>query len=417
MAQLTPDALAFDGPLLSIDQALASLARRLSPLVGTERVRLSQATGRVLAFDIIAGRALPPFNNSAVDGYAVRLEDVAREGRTRLAIMDRVTAGAAARVEISKGQAARVFTGAPMPPGTDTVYMQEDVLLEAGAVFVPSGLKRGANARFTGEDVSIGQTVLSAGQRLRSQDIGLAAALGISEIVVRSKLRVAVFSTGDEVIEPGEPLGEAGIYDANRAMLCSMLAQAGCDVMDHGIVRDDRAALSARLKSVAGSSDLILTSGGVSTGEEDHVKAAVEAVGRLDLWRLAIKPGRPVALGIVANAVFCGVPGNPVAAFVTTARIVRPLIAILAGETWVPPRAYPVVSGFAYRKKAGRREYVRVSLTAGADGRFTATKHRQDGAGVITSLTETHGLVELSDDLTSVAEGDIVPFLGWDGLI
>ena len=417
MAQLTPDALAFDGPLLAIEEAVAMLRARLGPIADTETVSPMAAAGRVLAVDVVAPRPLPPFDNSAVDGHAVRIGDVAPEGLTRLSVVDRVAAGAAATTTIGPGEAARVFTGAPLPPGTDTVYMQEDTVAGDGTVDVPAGLKRGANARFAGEDLAVGAVALAAGRLLRPQDIGLLAALGIGRVAVRRRPRVALVSTGDEVIEPGEPLPPAGIHDANRAMLAALVAASGAEVVDHGIVRDDRAALSARLARMGESHDLILTSGGVSTGEEDHVKAAVEAVGRLDLWRVAIKPGRPVALGVVGGAVFCGLPGNPVAAFVTHARIVRPLLAILAGEHWVGPRVWPVVAGFSYRKKEGRREYVRVSLADLPDGRRLASKHAQDGAGVITSLTATDGLVELAEPVTRVQEGDVVPFLGWDGLV
>ncbi len=417
MAQLTPDALAFDGPMLTIEQAIAAFRTRLSPTTAIETVGLMAASGRVLARDVIAPSALPPFDNSAVDGYAVRIADVAAEGGTRLTIVDRVAAGSAATTALGPGEAIRVFTGAPLPPGADTVYMQEDVTTEEGAVLVPPGLKRGANARFAGEDLAEGAVALAAGRRLRAQDIGLLAGLGVGRVAVRGQLRVAVLSTGDEVTEPGEPLPEAGIYDANRALLIDLVTRSGAEAIDHGILRDDRASLSARLAALGAAHDLILTSGGVSTGEEDHTKAAVEAVGTLDLWRIAIKPGRPVALGVVGRAVFCGLPGNPVAAFVTYVRVVRPLIAILTDESWTGPIAHPVVADFPYRKKAGRREYVRVSLTPGADGRLTARKHGQDGAGVITSLTATDGLVELADDVTAVAPGDVVPFLGWDGLV
>jgi molybdopterin molybdotransferase len=229
-------------------------------------------------------------------------------------------------------------------------------------------------------------------------------------------VRVAIFSTGDELNEPGTALPPAGIYDANRSVLRALVARAGAEVVDLGILRDEPESLALRLREAAADCDLILTSGGVSTGEEDHVKAAVERVGELAFWRVAIKPGRPVAMGLVDGKPFIGLPGNPVAVFVTFAFVARTVLALLSGTRPVRPHGLPVRLGFPYRKKAGRREYVRVSLAPGADGIAVAAKHPRDGAGVLTSLTETDGLVELADELTSVAEGTIAPFYGYEVL-
>jgi molybdopterin molybdotransferase len=304
-----------------------------------------------------------------------------------------------------------------MPPGADTVFMQEDVVLEDGAVLLPAGLAPGANARPAGEDIARGALAAAAGQRLRPQDLALLSALGVTEVVVRRRPRVAIFSTGDELTEPGQPLAPAAIYDANRALLRAMVTRAGAEVVDLGILRDERAGLAQRLAEAAASCDLVLTSGGVSTGEEDHVKAALEQVGELAFWRIGIKPGRPVALGRIGTVPFIGLPGNPVAVFVTFAFVARVLIARLAGTAPVAPLSLPVRLGFAYRKKEGRREYVRVSLEPGPDGVQIARKHPQDGAGVLTSLTRTDGLVELEEDMTRIEEGTIVPFLAYALLI
>ena len=233
----------------------------------------------------------------------------------------------------------------------------------------------------------------------------MAAALGLQALAVRRRVRVAIFSTGDEIVEPGATLPAAGLYDANRELLRGLLVQLGAEVSDLGILRDDPEKLAARLAEAAQAHDLVLTSGGVSTGEADYVRAAIEAVGKLVFWRVAIKPGRPVAMGVLRGTAFVGLPGNPVAVFVTFARVVRPLLLRLAGARPEPLIALPVVSGFAYRKKKGRREYVRVSLTRRADGRYEAHKHPQDGAGVISSLTATDGLAELDDDVTEIAHG------------
>lgn len=412
MAQLSDDAFAFGGKLATVADAVQAVFARVAPVRETDEVSLAEARGRVLAGDLVAPGPIPGFDNSAVDGYAVRIADVAAEGMTRLEVVDRVIAGAAALVPLGPGQAIRVFTGAPLPPGADTVYMQEDVTREGASVVVPAGLKRGANARFTGEDLARGAVAIGAGRRLRAEDIGLAAALGSPALVVRRRLAVALFSTGNEITEPGGSLPPAGLYDANRPLLAALIEGAGARVIDLGILRDDPDLLADGFARAArAGADVVVTSGGVSTGEEDHVKAAVERAGRLDWWRVGIKPGRPVAMGVVGGAAFVGLPGNPVAAYVTFTQIVRPLLAALSGEAWRAPRAFPVVCGFPYKKKSGRREFVRVTLASDADGRLVASKHAQDGAGVITSLTMTDGLLDLPEDVTRVDAGQIVGFV------
>jgi molybdopterin molybdotransferase len=415
MAQLSNDCFAFGGPLLSVDDARALIMDRLRPVTGVERIVLAEAHGRVLAEPVIAPIDLPPFDNSAVDGYAVRHADLSA-GRTVLPVVGRVAAGSsAARVDHAP-QAVRIFTGAPMPDGLDTVFMQEDVETRPDAVVLPAGLKRGANRRLKGEDLARGAVALEAGRRITPRELALLAALGQAELPVRAALRVALFSTGDEIVSPGGPLHEAGLYDANRFMLASLLRRAGCLVTDLGIVRDRRECLAEALARASSEHDLLITSGGVSTGEEDHVKAAVESAGSLTFWRLGIKPGRPVALGVVRGTPCIGLPGNPVAVFVTFVQIARALVARLSGETYAPPLPLPVEAGFGYRKKEGRREYVRVRLER-RDGRVIAHKHAREGAGVITSLTATDGLVELPESVTRVEPGESVGFLPYDILV
>ena len=416
MAQLTDDCFAFGGPLLAIDDVERLINERVTPLAESEMVALKDARGRVLAAGAIAPIDLPPFDNSAVDGYAVRHADVGAKTETKLAIADRLTAGRAAAREVAAGEAVRIFTGAPMPAGADTVFMQEDVRIDAGVVIVPPGLKRGANRRLAGEDVRHGTVALPAGRRLQPQDLSMAAALGLQTLPVRRRVRVAIFSTGDEIVEPGAPLPAAGLYDANRELLRGLLTNLDAEVSDLGILRDDPEKLTARLTEAANGHDLVLTSGGVSTGEADYVRAAIEQAGKLVFWRVAIKPGRPVAMGVLRGTAFVGLPGNPVAVFVTFARVVRPLLLRLAGAVPEPLIALPVVSGFAYRKKKGRREYLRVSLTRRADGSYEAHKHPQDGAGVISSLTATDGLAELADDVTEIAPGSTIGFLPYSVL-
>jgi molybdopterin molybdotransferase len=422
MAQLTDDCFAFSGPLMRLEEMERLIAERITPVDGVERVPLASARGRVIAEDVIAPVSLPPFDNSAVDGYAVRHADLNSEGDTRLNVSGRLQAGAAAHAELVPAQALRIFTGAPMPPGADTVFMQEDVTLDGDAVVLPAGLKCGANRRLAGEDVPKGSVVLPAGTVLDAQHVALAAALGLVELPVRRRLKVAIFSTGDEVTEPGRALRPAAIYDANRYLLRELLERQGAHVTDLGILADEPQTLAGALRAAATGHDLIVTSGGVSTGEADYVRSAVEAIGRLVFWRVAIKPGRPVALGVVRgetgeSAAFVGLPGNPVAVFVTFVRVVKVLLRRLAGAAPQTLTPLNVRSAFAYKKKKDRREYVRVSLRRAADGVLEAVKHPQDGAGVITSLTETDGLLELPEDVTAVAPGDAVGFLPYAVLI
>jgi len=415
VAQLSDDCFAFGGKLLALDAALRIIAADVRPVEGVERIALNAADGRVLAESPAAPFDLPPFDNSAVDGYAVRLADL--EGSPALPVAGRIAAGAPAVNALAPGSAWRIFTGAALPPGVDTVFMQEDVSLdEQGRVQFPAGLRVGANTRRHGEDIASGARALPAGRRLRPQDLALAAALGLRHLTVRTQVRVALFSTGDELVELGATAGSAQRYDSNRVLLAALAGRAGAQVTDLGILPDRRSAIEAALSAAAREHDLILTSGGVSVGEEDHVRAAVEAVGRLVFWRLAIKPGRPVAMGSVAGVPFVGLPGNPVAAFVTFAHVARPLMAALAGAPVQAPAAYRVEAAFSYRKKAGRREYVRVRLAPGPDGAPQAHKHGIEGAGILTSLTETDGLAELDESVTAVAPGDGVGFLPYEML-
>ncbi len=415
MAQLTDDCFAFGGPLMTVEDAARLMFERIVPLEAKEVLPLGACEGRYLVDHLIAQVPLPPFANSAVDGYAVRHADLGAGQATMLRVRGRVAAGSG-NIPSSAGVAVRIFTGAPMPPDADTVFMQEDVTLEGDHVSLPMGLKRGANMRAAGEDIQAGAVALKAGQCLRPQDLAMAAAIGQSVLPVRRRLRVGVFSTGNELTEPGSELPSAAIYDSNRTMLVSLVTRAGAEAIDLGIIRDVKDDLAGRLKAAAGTCDLVLTSGGVSTGDEDHVKPAVQSIGSLVFWRIAIKPGRPVAMGVIDGKPFVGLPGNPVAVYVTFAFVVRPLLARLGGGSWREPRRMRVNSTFAYTKKTGRREYVRVSLTPRPDGGFDAAKHARDGAGVLTSLTETDGLIELADDLTRLQPGDSVPFIAYGDL-
>jgi molybdopterin molybdotransferase len=417
MAQLTDDSFAFGGKLMPVDEAVAILSARVKPVEEIEAVDLFHANGRILARDISAPLPLPPFANSAVDGYAVRSRDLAQDAPLVFQVEGRIQAGARTVGAIAPGRAVRIFTGAPMPEGADTVFMQEDVRLDAsGAVILPRGLRAGANVRAVGEDIAVGATALPAGRRLKPQDVALAAALGLTRIEARRRIRVAVFSTGDEIVSPGEPRNAAQVFDSNRFMLIAMAARLACEVSDLGVLPDDRAALAGALTQAAGAHDLIVTSGGVSTGDEDHVKSAVEAAGSLVQWRMAIKPGRPVAMGVINGTAFIGLPGNPVASFVTFAHVVRPTILALAGAVQQKLIPMPVSAAFAYKKKIGRREYVRVSLRRDPAGILEAVKFPREGAGLISSLVETDGLVELGEEIALVEPGQTVGFLSYASL-
>jgi molybdopterin molybdotransferase len=410
MAQLTDDCFAFGGKLIALPQALELVAARYRCVAEAETVATMAADGRVLAADLAAPISVPREDNSAVDGYAVHFDDLHPDRETVLPVAGRAAAGHPLRDPVPRGVAARVFTGALMPAGPDTVIMQEDCDTEPGLVRIRPGIGRGANRRLAGEDVRAGATVLAAGRRLAPPELGLAASLGLTGLPVRRRLRAALFSTGDEVAEPGAPLARGQIYDANRFMVAALLRRAGVAVTDGGILPDRPPAIRAALAAAAGGHDLLLTSGGVSTGEEDHVRDAIQHLGALAFWRLGVKPGRPVAVGEVAGTPLVGLPGNPVAAMVTYMAVARPLIAALGGETMRPLRRLVAAAGFDYRKKRDRREYVRVRLDAAPAG-LVATRFPRDGAGILTSLTESDALAELPEEMTRLASGDHVACL------
>jgi len=399
---------------LSLDEAVARIDRGFGPVTGTEEVALRAALGRVLAEEVVAPVNVPPADVSAMDGWGYGAE--AGTGMRRLSVVGRIPAGSCFEGLVRPGEAVRIFTGAPVPAGVDTVAMQEDCRGEEGSVLVPAALKRGSNIRPAGEDMTAGSVVLRPGQRLRAQEIGLAAAVGRAALTVRKPLRVVLFSTGDELREPGTPKPSHAIYDANRYTLAAQLTALGVEVHDLGILPDRPDATRAALAKAAGTADLLVTSGGVSVGEEDHVKAAVNALGSIDLWTLAIKPGKPLALGRVGDTPFLGLPGNPVSAMVTFLLVGRPLVLRLSGATSTATSRSLVVSGFSFDKKAGRREFLRARLEPGPDGRPVAIKFPSNSSGVLTSMVEADGLVDVPADTQTVRPGDLVDFLPFTGL-
>ena len=403
MGGLGHDCFSHSGDLLSVDEAAALILQRVPVVATREEVALRDAGGRVAADDIVSAMPLPPHDNSAVDGYAVRHADLGPRGAA-LPVAARIAAGEAAG-PLPPGAAARIFTGAPMPAGADTVFMQEDVRREGDIVHLPPGIAAGANRRRAGEDAAPGDAIARAGERLSPQRLALAAALGRDRLAVRRRLTVTLISTGSELVEPGRPLGPGQVYDSNRTLLATLLNRAGATVRDGGILPDDPAIVSRRLADAAAGADLVVTSGGVSVGEEDHVGTAIAAGGALAFWHLAVKPGRPVAMGMLGGTPIVGLPGNPIAAYVNFAFIVRPLLARLGGSDWRPPLSLRVPAAFAHRKKPGRREYLRVSLRTDAAGETTLAKFPREGSALLSSLTQSDGLAEVPEAVTDVVPG------------
>ena len=421
MAQLSDDCFAAGDSLMPLATALGMLRQRLAPVTGVEEMALDKAAGRILADDISAAIDVPPHDNSAVDGYAFRHADLKPAGG-RLRVVGRAAAGHPYGGPVGDGEAVRIFTGAAMPARADTVLMQEDAVLireeaglEADRLVVPDGLAEGANRRHRGEDVSAGSVILTSGRHLGAADIGLAASVGCPTLRVRRRLAIGLFSTGDELAEAGTRLAAGQIHDANRHMLAALIRAAGATVRDLGILPDAPAPIEAALATAARDCDMLITSGGVSVGDEDHVRPAVEKLGGLHFWRLAIKPGRPLALGQVAGIPFAGLPGNPVAAALTFIRLIKPMIGVLAGGQWREPLFHPVIADFSHRKKAGRREWLRVCLSGPCGEMPNAARLARQGAGVLSSVTGADGVIEIDEECTQLSPGDVVPFLSFAG--
>ena len=392
-----------------VDDALGLLRDRLSPVTASQSVPLSAALGRVLAEDVIASRSNPPQANSAVDGYGFA-GPAGAGAHVRPLVAGRAAAGVPHDGSVPAGKAIRILTGAALPPGVDTVIMEEDVTAEPFRIAFHGPLKAGANARRAGEDIAEGETALRAGRRLGPGDLALLAAVGVANVPVRARLRVAVLSTGDELVEAGQAAGPGRIYDANRPMLLGVIERLGFHPVDMGRVGDDRGALRARLDEAAGAADAILTSGGASAGDEDHVSALLKETGALQEWRIAVKPGRPLALALWGGRPVFGLPGNPVAAMVCTLVFAAPALALLSGQGWRDPQGFDLPAAFEKRKKPGRREYLRARVRGGR-----AEVFHSEGSGRISGLSWADGLVELGDGERHVRPGDPVRFIPWGG--
>lgn len=401
-------------PLTPIAAAIEQLLPTLPRIQETEMIAVDEAQGRILAEDILAPIAVPPWDNSAMDGFAVRAADVQSVPVT-LAVSQRIAAGEVGS-PLSSGTAARIFTGAPLPEGADAVVMQENTEAAQGQVTVVQAVVAGENLRRQGEDIPQGATLFKAGRRLLPQDIGVLASVGATEINVTRSLRVALLTTGDELVTPGTPLKPGQIYNSNHFSLAALLHNLHADVMEVGIVTDDFETTRHELERASATADCIISTGGVSVGEEDHVKAAVETLGKLDLWKLAIKPGKPFASGKIGSTQFFGLPGNPVSAFVTFVLLVRPFLLAMSGCQRPLPRWLPVACADELAGSGERQEYIRVSLVSGPDGRTMIKPLQQQSSGVGSSLSLADGLAIIPVH-TSVACGDSLEFLPFSELI
>ena len=397
--------------LISVEQAIENILAKAEPVEQIEQVDILEALNRVLAEDLFSTIDVPGYDNSAMDGYAVHSEDCQSPG-CMLPVTQRIPAGQVGSA-LEAGSAARIFTGAPVPEGADAVVMQEMCVQEGNNVTLNTIVKAGSNVRRAGEDIARGEAVLHAGKRLRAQELGLLASVGLAEFKVKRRLKVATFFTGDEIVTPGQPLAPGQIYNSNRYTLRGLLQTMDCEVIDLGIVPDTLEATVDVLKRAAKGADLVITSGGVSVGEEDYVRIALEELGELSMWRIAMKPGKPVAFGKVGDALFMGLPGNPVSVFVTFLLFARALILKLqgAGEYLVKPVS--VIADFDWQK-VKRQEYLRVRLMH-KDNRAMAQLYPHQGSGVLSSASWADGLVEVKMG-KDIKKGEIVNYLPFEGL-
>ena len=413
--KLIDDCFVSDKPRLRHSEALAILQQRIAPVVASEQVELANAAGRILAQSVAAVLPVPAHTNSAVDGFSFAAADYDRDQGCVLPVSGRAAAGHALDTTPERATAVRILTGAVLPQGHDTVVMQEDVVVDTAerrtTVAIPAGLRPGANVRKAGEDVAAGATVLAPGAVLRPQDVAALASLGVADVRCFARLRVAIVSTGDEVVRPGAALAEGQVYDANAPMLASLVTSAGAVATDLGVLPDDLPQVKARLAEAAGQFDVIITSGGASRGEEDYLIAALDALGKRHLWQLAIKPGRPMSFGQIGDCVVLGLPGNPVAVLVCFLLYAWPLLRRMGGGDWREPRRFPLPALFAFPgRKVGRREFWRGMLKETPSG-LAVDKFARDGSGLISGLREADGLIDIPEDVVEVKPGDPVAFI------
>ncbi len=413
MADYDPDAL----PVARANEVIRSF---VTPLAGAEALPVREALGRVLAENIVSPIDVPSHDNSAMDGYAVRSADLSPDAPVTLAEIGVALAGREFRGEVAPGECVRVMTGAVMPANTDTVVIQEVVKAEGGRITIPPGQEKGQNRRLAGEDLRKGKPALGAGALIRPAELGLLASLGMREVKVKRRLRVAFFSTGDELRSVGEPLGAGEVYDSNRYTLYGMLARLGCEIIDMGVVRDDPALLESAFRKAAASADAVVTSGGVSVGEADFTKQMMAKLGEVVFWKIAMRPGRPMAIGRIEadgkSAFLFGLPGNPVAVMVTFYHFVRGALLYMMGRRDTDLPLVRVKSQAALRKKPGRTEFQRGVLEH-KDGEWTVRLTGAQGSGILRSMSEANCFIVLHHDQGSVKAGDPVDVMLMEGLV
>jgi len=401
--------------LVPYQLALENLLEQANPVSHSESLPLNLCLDRIMSRDLTSGINVPPASNSAMDGYAVKSSDVIPGANTTLTVTQRIAAGATGEL-LEQGTAARIFTGAPIPAGADAVIMQEQVVASEDIITFSSTVKQGQNIRQMGEDIRKGDVILKKGTRLRAQELGLAASVGEPALEVSRRIKVGIFFTGDELVEPGQPLALGKIYDSNRYTLNGLLQSLGCEIIDLGIVGDTLQQTKQAIQQATEETDLVITSGGVSVGEEDHVRIALEQMGELHMWRLKIKPGKPLAFGKVNNTAFIGLPGNPVSAFATFCLFVSPFIKKLQGRTRLLPRTLTVAAAFNWPKPDSRREFIRARLEPDEQQQLKASIYHHQGSGVLMSTSWADGFIEVPEDST-IRSGDQVNYLPFNDIL
>lgn len=417
MSDTNRDPCAAPKGLLSVNEAQQRIAASIASPGGVEQLPVRSALGRILAVPVTSPIDVPPYTNSAMDGYALRGSDLPTTGTVRLRITGRAMAGAPFGGSVGSGEAVRIMTGAVLPSGADTVLMQEHVQVDGEDIVVGSGHKAGENVRMAGEDMAVGSNVLEPGKQLLPADLGVIASLGIAEVRVWRRLRVAFFSTGDELRSLGEPLETGQIYDSNRYTLHGMLTRLGVELLDLGVIRDDRAAIRSAFHDATANADVVITSGGVSVGEADFVKQTLDELGQVDFWKIAMKPGKPLAFGRLDRAIFFGLPGNPVSVMATFYQFVQPALQKMMGMSAIPSITLRVPCAVDIRKEVGRTEYQRGILRAGADGGLNVTTTGRQGSHVLTSMSRSNCFIILPAECGRVQAGEFVEVQPFAGLV
>lgn len=402
---------------LTVDQACTLIESQTKPISCINKIDIRSTLGRYIAEDIHSNINVPSHTNSAMDGYAINGDDIALNTDTELTIICTVLAGQPFDGVIERGQCARIMTGGMMPKGTDTVIMQEDVERTNDIITIQSCHRKGQNVRQAGEDLAIGQVALHKGQKVMPAELGVLASLGLSEIKVHRRLRVAFFSTGDELRSIGETLGDGDIYDSNRYSLYGMLSRLGVDILDMGVIADRKEDIESAFQTAAENADVVITSGGVSVGEADFVKETLDNLGEIKFWKIAMKPGRPLAFGKIKNAFFFGLPGNPVAVMVTFYQFVQKALLIMAGATIKPRLQFQLPSSSVFKKTPGRTIFIRGIISNDKDGKITVRSTGQQGSGILNSMSQANCFIILAHDDGPVNKGDIVTVEPFEGFI